>query len=204
MAVTALISGLIGFGFGEARSWRIDSKDRHRAIGRALSDLLEVWHLLRTTNSFTKALREQLALPPQVLRPAVTMILEFLPTDPELPKRYEEAMILLAGDNPLMAHRLRRIANIPEVLGRIQKLANDSNDLVTFEMLDQMRETDMLEALEESLTTLSTEHDKSTKTEMAKALATPLDLSKMDEIVEKVKAVLSQTPTTLADPAKRP
>ncbi|MGH9739352.1 MAG: hypothetical protein ACRD4X_12325 [Candidatus Acidiferrales bacterium] len=99
---------LVGFGLNELSSVIRTSREDRRTIGKALAELLEVRHHLKTLPLAIESLKASLPGPIAahdefMLRKAIWF---FLPNTEGLQKRYEDAVSAVAGEFPTVGDTL--------------------------------------------------------------------------------------------------
>lgn len=141
MDVLSVVGPLIGVVLGSALSglgvYLKQRGERKRTIAIALADLLEIRHRLVAVDVVLSQMRAHVDLPQDVM-PAIRNALEslLLPKD-GLDDRYNNAISLLAGIDPVLAFSLRSKNTLPQVMASLRNLAIDSGaGLKEFESLE--------------------------------------------------------------------
>lgn len=117
-----LIGLIVGFLLNELSSAIRSSREDRRTIGKALAELMEVRHHLKTLPLAIEALKASLPGPITpydefMLRKAIWF---FLPNTDGLQKRYEDAVSAVAGEFPMLAFDLRSKDAIGPLIGRLR------------------------------------------------------------------------------------
>jgi len=117
-----LIGLIVGFGLNELSFVIRSSREDRRTIGKALADLMEIRHHLKTLPLAIESLKASLPGPitaydELMLRKAIWF---FLPNTDGLQKRYEDAVSAVAGEFPMLAFDLRSKDAIGPLIGRLR------------------------------------------------------------------------------------
>lgn len=133
--------------------------DRRRLIAGALSDLLEVRHQIVGVELMLAEVRKRIQVPAEAFPVIRGLIDSIWPIEPELHKRYETAVSLLAGVNPVLAFYLRSKTALPRVLGSLRALATQSGvNPAEAEALEQTLSSLVIPRLNEAALTLGRHH----------------------------------------------
>lgn len=141
MDVLSVVGPLIGVVLGSALSglgvYLKQRGERKRTIAIALADLLEIRHNLVAVDIVLSQMRAHVDVPQDVM-PAIRNALEslLLPKD-GLDDRYNNAISLLAGIDPVLAFSLRSKNTFPQVMASLRNLAIGSGaDMKKIESLE--------------------------------------------------------------------
>lgn len=130
MDTIQVISPLIGVVIGGALtgigSFLRERKERKRLIARTLADLLEVRHHIVAIEVILHELRARIQIPEEAIPVLRTLIDTLIPIDEDVHKRYDEAVSLLAGINPLLAFSMRSKNTLPNLLSAIRGVSADN------------------------------------------------------------------------------
>jgi len=113
---------VIGWSLNEL-SRKFGKNSAHKeAIGRALFDLLEIRHRLITVQYLTTTMAENYTIPNEA-RPHIRKLLEDMiwPLD-NISERYEVAVNLIAGKNPIAAFKWASGGQIPALLNKLKSI----------------------------------------------------------------------------------
>jgi hypothetical protein len=98
-----------------------DRKERRRIIATALADLLEVRHRVVSIDVVVKAVRAKVDIQPGGLAQLRAAIDTMAPFDAGLHPRYDSAISLLAGVDPVLAFQMRSKNLVPTFLSSIRR-----------------------------------------------------------------------------------
>ena len=121
-ALLAILSLSLGWFLNEVSAyWR--GRDLHRAaIGKAVADLMEVEHRLKTMQLMTVELGTRFLATPAEIQMALPAIQQLLPNDQDLYGRYNTAVSEIAAVDPELAFRLRARERIPDTIDMVRAL----------------------------------------------------------------------------------
>jgi hypothetical protein len=112
-------------------------KERKRVIGMALAELLEVRHKLIANERVIKELMSFGEVGLGAIPSLRTQFESFFPVDAQLDERYNTAISLLAGIDPVLAFKMRSKNDLPRFLSQLRsKAANEKFDLEVLESLE--------------------------------------------------------------------
>jgi len=133
--------------------------ERRRLIAGALSDLLEVRHQIVGVELMLAEARKRFQVPAEAFPVIRGLIDSIWPIEPELHQRYETAVSLLAGVNPVLAFYLRSKTTLPRVLSSLRALATQggANPAET-EALEQTLSSLTIPGLNDAALTLGRNH----------------------------------------------
>jgi hypothetical protein len=114
--ITALGAVVLGWLLNELSQRLRASGAKRAAAGRALSELLEIRHHLKAIETIFTVIRQRYPIAPAEMLGGMQWIDALLPGDPDLPRRYNEAVTELAATHPILAFRLRSKERIPLLL----------------------------------------------------------------------------------------
>ncbi len=112
----------IGWSLNElSQLWRARREDR-KAIGKALSDLMLIRHRLLWIPKAVEEISKHLPIPEPVQVLMGHVFSSWIPVD-ALTKRYEEAVTVVSGIDPLLGFRLRSQDLVSSLTGQLRAMA---------------------------------------------------------------------------------
>jgi len=169
----------VGWGLNQCGQWFVFRRDERKAIGRALTDLLEVRHRLLAIPKTVTLMAAKLNLPADAHAPLKMALGALFPQDEGLAKRYEESVSLVSGMNPILGFRLRSQDMGGALLQRLRTMASqDSPQTVTmFSKMEDHLVDHLLPHLEVLILELAWKHSWrtwwKTKTRLKETLEMP-------------------------------
>lgn len=155
----SLGSVVIGWLLSELGHYRRGRSAAKAAVGRALSELLEIRHYLRAINLVFREIRERLPLPPSEVLRGMVWIQHLMPADPKLPERFTAAVTEIAATHPLLAFELRSKDEIPSYLLKLRSLqVPESGDSPIQLAVDEVISRSLIDTLEKSIRELAFSH----------------------------------------------
>lgn len=141
MDVLSVIAPLVGVVLGSALSglatYLKQRGERKRTIAVALADLLEIRHRLVTIDVVFDKIRARVDVSAEIMPVLRNCLDSFLLPNDGLDDRYNNAISLLAGIDPVLAFSLRSKNAFPRFLGSLRKLVIGSGtSLKEFESLE--------------------------------------------------------------------
>lgn len=124
--ITPLIGVVIGAALTGIGSYLRERKEQKRAIARALADLLEVRHHVVGIEVILHELKNRIQIPEDAIPVLRTLLDKLIPVDEDVHKRYDEAVTLLAGIDPLLAFRMRSKNTLPNLVSAIRGIAAEN------------------------------------------------------------------------------
>lgn len=177
--IGAILSGIGSF-------WRA-RVERKRTIALALADLLEVRHHVCGINVILKETNKRFNVPAEASLVLQTLIEQLSPINADVHKRYDNAVSLLAGIDPLLAFTLRSKNTLPNLLGSLKALGESAgvsmNEIVQVE--NTLRHS-LAPHLNEAVIELAGQHSLITKRRVTRLIA------KSEELPAEVKAIFNQ------------
>lgn len=125
--VSPLLGVLVGGMLTGVTAYLKDRKERKRVIALALSDLLEVRHRMVAFEVFLKKISTVAKLSTEHMAQIREMLVSVAPQDPKLDDRYDAAISLLAGIDPVLAFDMRSRNALPKMLDSFRALAAAHN-----------------------------------------------------------------------------
>lgn len=152
--------GAVMAGFGQLYKAR---RERKRAIAMALSDLLEVRHRVVHLNEVIKYIQGVAKIPSLAMPHMRNLLDQLIPSDNKLDARFNDAVSLLAGMDPLLAYELRSKNTLPLLLSRIRALvASTGEGLADYESTEIALVEAMTPAINQAVLLVAKKHSWST------------------------------------------
>jgi hypothetical protein len=176
-----LIGLVVGFLLNELSSVIRSSHEDRRTIGKALAELMEVRHHLKTMPLAIGSLKASLPGPITpydefMLRKAIWF---FLPNTEGLQKRYEDAVTAVAGEFPILAFDLRSKDAIGPLMGRLRgTLPIDPKDAQLWLKIEDELVHLSIPKLDELILELSKLHRRKTTKQVEAILEKPFEKPK--------------------------
>lgn len=164
-----VVVGAATTGFGQIYKAH---KERKRIIALALSDLLEVRHRVVMLNEAIRFIQCQ-AKDVQISGPHLRNLLEeLIPADTALDARFDEAVTLLAGIDPVFAFELRSKNHFPLFLKKLRQLALSMGDnLPAFEATEKKLIEAITPTLDEAVLKVAKHHSRRVLKEVTRVVA---------------------------------
>lgn len=145
MPLLGVVVGALVTGFGNLYKAHVARK---KLIAQALSDLLEVRHRVVMMNEVMKKLQTAAVLPGASIPHLRNVFDQCFPMDPKLDERFNEAVTLLAGVDPVLAFNLRSKNLAPVLLKNVRAIAAQTEpDLAGYESVERH----LIDAMEPSI-----------------------------------------------------
>ena len=168
LPLVGVILGSLLTGIGALISSR---KNRKRAIGAALADLLEIRHRMVAFGSIIHNIKSISGIGPDQMPALRGHMDRIIPIDTGLDERYSAALTLLAGMDPILAFKLRSKNDIPKVISNLRSMALASgSDLASFEDYETKLRAAVLPSLNSSVLSLAGEYSIFTKYKIHKLI----------------------------------
>jgi hypothetical protein len=177
MGVLVPIASLIAGWFLNEMSKKFQSsRERKALIGRALSNLLELHHQIRTVETSFQFLVNRFALPAEAEADVRQLLQQIIQQSDPYVARYEEAVSQLSENDPITAFRLNTSAQIPRFLTLMRTMvsvdgAPDENTLLAEKHLRGI----FVPLLERAIMELAQLHGRSTHKQVQQKLAAPTE-----------------------------
>src|SRR5258708_1272979 len=108
LGIGTLLGTLIGWSLNQWSQLITLRRDRRKALGRTLSDLLEIRHLVLAVPRAIKAFSSVVSIPPEAELCMKAFFSDWLiPTGDSLAKRYDESVGVMAETSPVLSFLLR-------------------------------------------------------------------------------------------------
>lgn len=135
-----------------------DRKERKRIIATALADLLEVRHRVVSIDIVVKAVRAKVNIQLGGLAQLRAAIDAVAPFDAGLHPRYDAAISLLAGVDPVLAFQMRSKNLVPTFLSNIRTKTPEGIDSATLDKAEMDLMSAVLPTLDSAVLTLARKH----------------------------------------------
>lgn len=199
MEALQVIAPLIGVVLGSAISGigaylRI-RMERKRLIACALSDLLEIRHHILGIEVVLREVRNRAPVSEEEAQLFRTHMNAIIPLDEDVHKRYDEAISLLSGIDPILAFKMRSKNKVSQFLDSIRNLSSSigatPSQISTVESALRLAITP---ALDKAVLELASHHSLSTKHRVKKLVVSAGDVHPdLTKLLDKV------TSTTLKE-----
>lgn len=164
-------------------------KERRRLIATALADLLEIRHRIRSFDNVIEKIRAELELGPEALPMLRNLLDSLVPIDGALDQRYNDAISLLAGIDPVLAFSLRSKNELPKILSALRQMAGTAaEDSSVFEKFESILRTAVTPNLNEAVNGLARAHSFVTQFKVWRLIKRSESLSpEADALLSKLK-----------------
>jgi hypothetical protein len=199
MDALQIIAPLVGVVLGSLISgigvlWR-SRVERKSLIARALSDLLEIRHQVVSVELTLRELKNRVAISEDDAVAFRTHMNTVMPLDENIHQRYDEAITLLSGIDPLLAFSMRSKNKIPVFFESIRKLSIslgiNPSQASTLESIFRLSITP---ALDEAALKLATLHSWKSKKAVRSIVKKTNDVS--PEITKLINQVVEESQKT--------
>ncbi|MCK6396002.1 hypothetical protein [Zoogloea sp.] len=169
LPLLGVLLGALISGFSNILKYRTE---RRKIVAMALADLLEVRHHLAGVNVVLKELNQRFTVPAEISIHLQAAIEQLAPIDADVHKRYEAAVTLLAGIDPLLGFTLRSKNSLPKFINSIRGLAEENGiSLGTVSQISDLLRTSLLPKLDAAVVELAGQHSWLTKRKVVKHIA---------------------------------
>jgi hypothetical protein len=164
-----VVVGAVMAGFGQLYKARLERK---RVIAMALSDLLEVRHRVVSLNAVLKHLQKYGNLPPVSMPHFRNLLDHLVPLDDKLDARFDGAVTLLAGMDPVFAFDLRSKNLLPQSINKLRLVATTAGeDLAKFEAFESSLIETLTPKLDEAVLRVAKHHSGKSYREVQTVIA---------------------------------
>jgi hypothetical protein len=200
MDAIQIISPLIGVvlggfltGIGAYLRARVERK---RMVAQALSDLLEVRHHVVGIEVVVREIRARVKVPEEEIPDLRAVIDKLFSVDEAVHKRYDEAVSLLAGIDPLLAFEMRAKNTAPSLLAAIRGFSVTSGATpLQIESFETMLQSVVTPALDSAVLELARHHSFVTYRRVKKLVANAGQVpQELAEIFNNVANLAVETP----------
>lgn len=170
------------------------SRERRAHVGRALSNLLELHHQIRTFENVIHLLMHKFTLPKDQ-EPALRAILaQVIPQGDEYVTRYEEAIEQLSESDPVVAFDLRTKAQIPRFIASLRTIDTlHGTSGLDMGLIEKKLKEMLIPFLEIAIKELASLHGRSTLRQINRMLDSPFDMPiELTEFLQQAKAAQQQ------------
>lgn len=144
-----IAAALFGWLFSEGSNVIRLRREEHRAIGRALSDLIIIRRHILAVKEIVKKVRELNKFSPREQLFFQIAIDLFIPKDEGLQSRYEESMRVMTGIKPLLGYELVSQGQLLSTMGTLKQLSATNDDTASAweELAGHIEDTSYLDDL---------------------------------------------------------
>jgi hypothetical protein len=129
LGLGTVLGTIIGWTLNQWTQLMTLRRDRRKALGRTLSDLLEIRHFVMAVPSAIKVFSAVVSIPPEAELYMKTLFTSWLiPTGDNLAKRYDESVSVMAETNPVLSFRLRSRHLVFPWLDQLRRLTLQHGD----------------------------------------------------------------------------
>lgn len=181
--VGAILSGIAGYFRSRA--------EHKRTIALALTDLLEIRHYISGIEVVLQAIRKRFDVPAEASLTLQTLIEQMYPLNDDVHKRYDNAISLLAGLDPLLAFHLRSKNTLPSLLSTLRSTgesAGISKDAVV--QIESTLRLSLAPRLDEAVIELASRHSLNTKRRVKKLISSSKETPpELNDIFDQLKNI---------------
>lgn len=196
--IAPLVGVLLGSGLTALGAYLKERRERKRTIAIALAELLEIRHRLVAADIIFGQIRKRVEVPAEVM-PALRNLFEsfVLPND-GVDDRYNNAVSLLAGIDPLLAFSLRSKNILPKVFASLRNFAIGTGaDLKEFESVESTLRLAVVPNLNEAAIDLARYHSWITKRRIQKLISQSAELPpEVSQLLDQLKSLPSHVTQT--------
>jgi len=167
--------------------------ERKRLIARALSDLLEIRHHVIGIETVLREVRSRVRVSEEEAHLFREHMNSVAPLDAEIHKRYDEAISLLAGADPVLAFTMRSKNKVPQFLDSMKSVSLSLGaTLSQVSSVECVIRSVITPALDEAVLELAAQHSFSTKRKVKVLLASTGQVP--PELTNLLNSVASSSP----------
>ena len=161
--IAPLIGVVLGSGLSGLSTYIRERKERKRTIALALTDLLEVRHHIVAADFAVKALQLRVEIPASAISALRNLLDQISPLDGELHTRYNNAVSLIAGVDPVLAFTLRSKNAMPTLVSALRRIAASApTEVENFEAVEKVLWSALVPNLDAAVLELAAQHSFST------------------------------------------
>lgn len=185
---------IVGWFFNEMAKKFQMSRERRAHVGRALSNLLELHHQVRSVENTIHTLMHHFTLPKDQEPVMRAILVQLIPQGEECVERYEEAIDQLSESDPLIAFDLRTKAQIPRFIATLKTMdALQGTSEVDMVLIEKKMKSLLLPYLEVAIQELASLHGRSTLRQVKRMLNAPFVITvEMNEFIQQAQAAQEQ------------
>lgn len=189
-----VIAGAFLTGIGNLWNARVERK---KLIAIALADLLEVRHHYVSIDTVINYFRNHGKVPIELLPQLRTVLAQVIPLHENVHERYESAISLLAGIEPLLAFEMRSKNIAPKFQELVRGLTTDAGGVpAEVEMIDAALSSAIIPILDEATIRLAANHSLKTKRKVKRIVSGPKIVPpEMESLINKVLSQVEQPET---------
>ena len=196
METLQVIAPLIGVVLGSAISGvggQLRTRaERKKLIARALSDLLEIRHHVVGIALVLREVRSRTVVSEEEVQSFRIHMNSIAPLDADVHKRYDEAISLLSGVDPVLAFTMRSKNKVPQFLESVRSVSMSLGATpAQTSALESILQLAITPALDEAVLKLATLHSSGTKRQVKKMVATTSDV--LPEITKLLDSVANMS-----------
>ena len=174
--IAPLIGVVLGSGLSGLSTYIRERKERKRTIALALTDLLEVRHHIVAADFTVKALQLRVEVPASALSALRNLLDQISPLDGELHTRYNNAVSLIAGVDPVLAFTLRSKNTMPTLISSLRRLAASApTEVENFEAIEKVLWSALVPNLDAAVLELAAQHSFSTSRKVKRIVKSAKD-----------------------------
>jgi hypothetical protein len=193
LGIGTVLGTIIGWSLNQWSQTITLRRDRRKALGRTLSDLLEIRHLVLAVPNAIKAFSAVVAIPPEAELFMKTFFSGWLiPAGDSLAKRYDESVTVMAETNPVLSFRLRSKHLVFPWLDQLRRLTLQHGDKDAAAIMAELETSITKEyrsVLEELIEDIAAQYGRRALAEVKKLLTRP-EMALPAGIEEKLKEAL--------------
>lgn len=177
--LSAVLALFIGWLLSELSHRLHQRSEERKPLARAIADLLEIRHRTRAVTVVLGELKKRFSVPPDAEGVIRKMVQDCIPQTEVLRDRYNEAVDLIAGVDPILAFRLRSKDEFTPLLQKFRALlaADQSGKSLALQIEEKLC-TIFLKNLEEVTVELARAHGLRTWWRIRRRFAKPEDISR--------------------------
>lgn len=171
-SILPLVGVIIGSVLSGIGAYVRSRLERKRTIALALTDLLEVRHHISGIDVVLREMQKRYNIPAEATLILEKLIEQMSPVNADVHRRYDSAVSLLAGIDPLLAFNLRSKNALPNLLSTLRNATESAG--LSMDAIVQVERTLRLSLaphLNEAVIELAGKHSLTTKRKVKKLIA---------------------------------
>ena len=180
-----VVTLLIGWFLNELHHWFWSNREERKPFGKALTDLLELWHDLKGLRIALFEIKKRFPISEDDERVIIKLLEDILPKLEDLQRRFNDAVTSIASIDPMLAFRLRGKDQYRLLLEWVRALAkvDGLGKQLSIWLEDKLTDA-FLSNLEELIIDVAKAHGLRTWWKVHKRISKPVELPKeIDEIL---------------------